>query len=83
MGSKTKALFTTRRCCVFHRQSSTYGSWEIRSGLLQFFSVATPGLTSVVKPALVLKGEPAKRSGFSHAMMPAQLFTKRLPAMRR
>ena len=47
-GLNTKLLSMTRRCWVFHRQSSKYGSFAIKSGLLQFATVATRGLTSVV-----------------------------------
>ena len=55
----------------------------MRSGFLQFASVATWGFTKVVVPVLVFAGEPANRSAFSHPTTPPQLSMNLLPTIRR
>ena len=83
LGSNRKRLPRTRRCWVFHRQSSTYGFVPMSVGSPQFSTVATLGFTRVVVPVLVFARDPAKRSAFSHPTMPPQLSMKRLPITRR
>src|SRR5262245_44745457 len=46
---------------------------------MQDLAVTTDGLTSVPEPVLVLAGDPANRSAFSHSSTPAQLSVKTLP----
>src|SRR6476659_7722312 len=77
-GVNRKVFWCTRRCWVFHRQSSTYGDRSTLPGSLQAARVATSGSTSVVEPELVLAGEPANRSAFSHAITAVQLSTNLL-----
>src|SRR5512144_2849840 len=48
---------------------------------LQVLAVTTFGFTRVPEPVLVLAGEPANRSAFSHRITPAQLSVKTLPVI--
>jgi hypothetical protein len=70
--SSVKALPSTSMFCVFHRQSSTYGSSAMFDSVAHAASVATDGFTKVPTPALVLAEDPANRSAFSHATIPDQ-----------
>src|SRR4051794_39543759 len=77
-GLSEKVLWSTSRFFVRHRQSSRKGCAATTDGVPHAWTVAF-GFTSVVMPVLVLAGDPANRSAFSHATMPDQLSRNTLP----